>query len=549
MTRRSRRVFLLLTLALLIGDAVMVGFSYHNAQKLIQQSLEEQGEKLHAAYEVAYAATLSNMLQLATFIASDPVLQHHFLQGKLAVEYEGGGPGGEEAARHRRALLAEVGPAWKQMTDRFDARQLHFHLGPGSTSFLRVHRPDKFGDNMDTVRHTVVDTNRDKTPRTGFETGRVYSGLRGVVPMWTRHRDETVYIGALEVGTSFNEMFRVLDNQLDAGIATLLKMPHIRDNMWSHAIDTQYARIYRECDCAIEARSRPGLETVLEHYADQGLSESPFGRFGSEHIFVGGRHLAVTHWPLHDYYGITRQTAEPVGAVLIWRDISGDIEALNNSLRDNILIAVLSFAVLELLLFWSVRLVTRQLESTITERTAELDRANERLEELAQTDELTGLNNRRHFMSQLEQEVERAQRHNLPLVLAMADLDHFKQVNDRFGHITGDHALQAVSACLRTACRSYDILGRYGGEELMVILPQTALLTAQPVLERLRTQVEKLNIESNDGRPVALTISIGVASLQPGQSAAELIDVADKLLYEAKAQGRNRLSVQQTATQ
>jgi diguanylate cyclase (GGDEF)-like protein len=547
MTKRSRRVFILLSLALLFGDAVLVGLGYYNTDKVLQQSLEEQGEKLRAAYEVAYAATLSNMLQMATFIANDPHVQQRFLAGKLAVEREGGGAGGEQAQHHRQALLQEVGPAWQRMTDRFDVRQLHFHLGPGSLSFLRVHKPQKYGDRMDDVRHTIVDTNGELRPRTGFETGRVYSGLRGVVPMWAEHEGKRVHVGALEVGTSFSEMFTLVDRQLDVGTAALLRLHHVEENMWQSAINTQFSKLYQDCQCAIEASSRPGLEKILHHYAQRGLSQSPFTDFRSEHLVIGGRHLAVTFWPLFDYYALSRNTGEQVGAILMWRDISDEVAALNRSLRDNIIIALLGFLLLELLLYWSVRMVTRQLESTIAQRTDELDRANSKLTELAQTDELTGLNNRRHFMALMSREVERARRHGKPLTLAMADLDHFKQVNDRFGHSTGDHALQVVASTLRRGSREYDILGRYGGEELMILLPETDLPTAEAVLERLRQAVADLHIESADGERVPLTISIGVTQLRQGDSSDELLDAADKQLYLAKEQGRNRLCSESSA--
>ncbi|MGM0594802.1 MAG: diguanylate cyclase, partial [Pseudomonadota bacterium] len=392
----------------------------------------------------------------------------------------------------------------------------------------------------DEVRYTVVDTNREKRPRSGFETGRVYSGLRGVVPMWADHNGETVHTGALEVGTSFEEMFRLLDGQLGVGSAALLKVQHVERNMWQSAIDTQFARLYEGCNCTVEASSRPGLEPLLDYYSANG-GNGVLDSFGSDHLVVGGRHIAVTHWPLFDYYARSRDTGESVGAILMWRDISKEVAVHNASLRQNIIIAVISFLLLELLLLWSVRWVTRQLEATITERTVELDRANARLSELAQTDELTGLHNRRHFMALLEAEIKRSHRSGHPLTLAMADLDHFKQVNDRFGHTVGDHALQAVAGTLRQGSRQYDIVGRYGGEELTIVLPGLDLEEARRVLERLRQQVAALTLESGEGEPVSLTISMGVAPLRPGMNADELIDQADKLLYCAKEQGRNRL--------
>lgn len=541
MTPRSRKVFLLLSLALLLADTAVVGISYHNARKAFEQSLQEHGSQLRASFEVGYAATLSNMLQMATFIANDPHIQHLFLAGKRAVEREGGGAGGSEAARHRQALLEEVAPAWQRMTEQFEVRQLHFHLGPGSLSFLRVHKPEKFGDRMDDVRYTIVDTNAERTPRTGFETGRVYSGLRGVVPVWAREGGERIYVGAVEVGTSFSEMYRVLDKQLGSGAATLLKLRHVKDNMWRSAIDTQFAQLYQGCSCAIEATSRPGIEAVIRHYSDRGLSSTPFDRFHSEHIKVEGKHLAVTYWPLADYYALSRDTGEQVGAILMWRNIDKEVTALNGSLQSNLLIAVAGFLLLELLIYWTVRLVTGRLEQEVAVRTRELHHANKRLAALAQTDELTGLHNRRHFTTLLDQEVERCKRLHKPMSLAMLDLDHFKSVNDEFGHPMGDHVLQVVAGILRRNCREYDVLGRYGGEEMIIMFPETGLDIAQIVSERLREEIAAVAITSPSGRPVPLTTSIGIAQLHPGDNADELVDAADKALYQAKKAGRNRV--------
>ena len=547
MTPRSRKVFLLLSLALLFADTAVVGISYYNARQAFDQSLQEQGNHLRAGFEVAYAATLSNMLQMATFIANDPHIQQTFLAGKRAVEREGGGAGGSEAARLRQALLKEVAPAWQRMTEQFEVRQLHFHLGPGSLSFLRVHKPEKFGDHMDDVRHIIVDTNADQTPRTGFETGRVYSGLRGVVPVWAEENGKRVYAGAVEVGTSFTEMYRVLDNQLTAGAATLLKLRHVEDNMWSSAIDTQFAQLYEGCNCAIEATSRLGIDPIIKHYSTRGLNKTPFDVFHSEHIKVQGKHFAVTYWPLYDYYALSRNTGEQVGAILMWRDIEKDIAAFNRSLQSNLLIAVVGFLLLELLIYWTVRLVTGRLEQEVALRTRELNHANKRLAALAQTDELTGLYNRRHFTELLDQEVERCQRLRKPMSLAMADLDYFKSVNDEFGHPMGDHVLQIVAGILRRNCREYDVLGRYGGEEMVIIFPETELATAQHVCERLREEIAAVRITAPDGRAVPLSTSIGIAQLQAGDNADELIDTADKALYQAKKEGRNRVCLAETA--
>jgi len=127
--------------------------------------------------------TYRSMQLMSEFICHDKNLNQLFLSGKKAIDMHSA-TGDKLADRVRDQLLHEVKPAWDQLISKFDVRQLHYHLGPGSLSFLRVHKPEKYGDRMDELRYTVVDTNATGIGRTGFETGRIYSGLRSVSPVW-----------------------------------------------------------------------------------------------------------------------------------------------------------------------------------------------------------------------------------------------------------------------------------------------------------------------------------------------------------------------------
>ncbi|MCM0613932.1 GGDEF domain-containing protein [Marinobacter sediminum] len=191
------------------------------------------------------------------------------------------------------------------------------------------------------------------------------------------------------------------------------------------------------------------------------------------------------------------------------------------------------------------------LEERVRERTEELQRANKRLKSISLTDGLTQVANRRQFDDKLHTEWKRAVRHGYSLSLVLLDIDHFKSVNDRFGHLVGDDCLITVAAiCANEIKRSGDLLARYGGEEFVVLLPATTEEGAARVAERLRNTVETSSMYPGaQETPVSLSISAGVATMKPEPDGRpeELVRRADEALYGAKAAGRNRVMPYQEA--
>jgi len=164
------------------------------------------------------------------------------------------------------------------------------------------------------------------------------------------------------------------------------------------------------------------------------------------------------------------------------------------------------------------------------------------LENLSITDELTGIANRRHFEWRLAEEVERARRYQYPLSALMLDLDHFKRVNDTYGHQIGDIVLQQIAQRLKRVLRRTDFLARYGGEEFVVLAPQTPADRALILAERLRQVIAESPISVSPDLQLRITISIGVAVFpEHAQNGNELVRAADEALYKAKQTGRNRV--------
>lgn len=166
----------------------------------------------------------------------------------------------------------------------------------------------------------------------------------------------------------------------------------------------------------------------------------------------------------------------------------------------------------------------------------------QQVQQLAITDELTGAYNRRYFYELVDLELARSKRYNHPVSLLMIDLDNFKTVNDRFGHATGDQVLKGVAEQIQRTVRECDTLGRYGGEEFVLLLPETPLDKAVEVAERLRRMIEAHKIMV-DGIEISITLSIGAAAIGADcKDSDALLQRADRAMYEAKAAGRNRVS-------
>lgn len=216
--------------------------------------------------------------------------------------------------------------------------------------------------------------------------------------------------------------------------------------------------------------------------------------------------------------------------------ITFDIENIRSKSKNNTIYAIIfgllsiSF-LLGLIFFFTVRLI---------KKTSEIQ---QRFEYLAITDGLTGIFNRRHIMTRFNEEFERAKRLKNNLGCIMIDIDRFKSINDEFGHLVGDEALREISVRIKNVIRIYDVLGRYGGEEFLVVLPDTDFDDTRSLAERIRENV-KANMFLATDMPlhIHITISLGIERMTDGDNSIDdIIKRADDGLYKAKNSGRDRV--------
>ena len=270
-----------------------------------------------------------------------------------------------------------------------------------------------------------------------------------------------------------------------------------------------------------------GFRRIME------LDEEPVGRSLSD--FLHGRDGG------EPAFALSRQAELPLPNLLHSTRAGCSFACCIYELDDGFLVVAEPQTISDLEMVETISQLTEKLGGVLRDarrRNTQLRDANERATLLMHSDSLTGLGNRRYFESRLDEAISYAARHRHPLSLAMADLDHFKRINDTYGHEGGDRALQAFADVLLRLTRREDVVARFGGEEFLVLLPETGGDRAAAFAERVRIATSELEVLGDDHR---ITVSIGVAELEGGESGESMIKRADEALYEAKAEGRDRV--------
>lgn len=383
---KKHRLFLILSLLIAIIDGSFVVLTYKQAKHNLHIDEQQKAINHFAAFDISYQATQENMAQIANIVANTSSYQSLFLKGKQSVELEGGGSGGEKAKQARDDLHNAIQKNWQQFTEKFDARQLHFHLGPGSTSFLRAHKPQKFGDNMDNIRHTIVDTNQLQQPVMGFETGRVYSGIRGTSPAFIINAEgKYEHIGTVEAGASFALVLNNLISKSNINAAVLLYEEHLRKNVWPDYLKQRLLETPAINGLVLEQTTSEQITPLikLSSYSAHTHSQVQDSDIDLQIITLDGHFYLYATKPLRDYLGTKNPAEQDAGQIVIWQDISEDYALFNYHLNINIFYALVTFLIIEILVFIAIRIVSNQLNKTIQQKTLELNSRNHVLEQLA----------------------------------------------------------------------------------------------------------------------------------------------------------------------
>jgi len=325
---------------------------------------------------------------------------------------------------------------------------------------------------------------------------------------------------------------------MEAERSSLFLIDSERGEMWAkiaQGVETEEIRFPLGVGIAGTVGATGEIINIPDAYKD--------ARFNPEFDRKTGFHTrSILCMPLKNIVGQT------IGAIQVLNRMNGafdrDDEALLTALASQAAVAIDNAD-----LYRKLNDLNQSLEEKVQERTAELMRANERLstlnkelEEITVTDGLTQVHNRQYFMDHLRQEVKRSNRYGTNVSLLMFDIDHFKSVNDTYGHQAGDAVLVGVTKLISERLRETDLFARYGGEEFCLLGMAMDQGNAFMLAERMREYIARASFEHN-GRQLHVTVSIGVSSWAPAlkDNFEEMIRLADAALYKAKAEGRNRV--------
>ncbi len=400
----------------------------------------------------------------------------------------------------------------------YNFSQIHFHLDNG-VSFLRFHNPDVYGDSLVDIRESVDIVMTEHRPVIGFEEGRFLSGYRYVYPIF----HDTQYVGSVELSVSatsvIKELYKSMD-QVDIGMildVDSLSSVRVEDLYLYHMTSLLSDKYVIEKENLNIINSTPkSLNLINDSSFNEALIEKINGDLlgkTSFDVYLNylGKNYLIHFDELRNIAGIH------VGYIGIVR--LDDRISIFAQERSQLVLIVTGITMLMISIFYLVM------------------KKEEAINKYAMTDSLTGIYNRGTFIDFSRKLLARQRREHSPVSLAMIDIDNFKDANDQFGHRVGDKVLGEIANVILDCIRDSDVIARYGGDELVLLLPDTELDVAECVLERIRFIVESTIFTKIKN----ITVSIGVHQIAPHETLDDAIMKADIALYRAKELGRNQV--------
>jgi len=414
----------------------------------------------------------------------------------------------------RKELYKELFSVYQELEEN-NLRQLHFHL-PGSISFLRFHRPDKYGDSLKGIRLSIDAVNESKKEVHGFEEGRIFNGFRHVFPLFDGNR----FVGTVELSYSFDAIKELASRLYPSQYDLILKKELIESTVFNEEQSNYSDSLF---EGFVQDKTLKQEETIFspETIKKIILKLTSEKKLDLDHrynqlyeIEIDGNGYSVVFNALYSFDN------EKVGYIIRYKS-EDYFQLLKKDLWESLILGmIINLIVAVVISYFLYRLALQK----------------EQLHKMATTDALTGIANRSTLEKTFKIWSNYAKRYDEMFCMIFFDVDHFKQINDRFGHNLGDEALKDLSRLVLENLRETDIFGRWGGEEFVIVLTKTSLHEAEKVAEKLRSMISQ-----NEFQHGSMSCSFGVSQYDGSENIESLIARTDALLYEAKEKGRNRV--------
>lgn len=423
--------------------------------------------------------------------------------------------------RDRDALLELTIPLAAEFQQHYDIT--HFYLvEPDRTVFLRPYNPSRTGGVIS--RQTMLKAQEAGVAVHGLVLGSLATlTLRYVIPWY----DQDELLGFIELGMEVQHILLEMAKMLRADLISVVRKEFIsRDRFEAGKEHFGFKGSWEDYpDMVIAHQTMSDLPDALKDWLVTGHD-----------AFSGPRNIYTVHRGRHLWGGIIHKpdiAGEDVVDLIIVHDATDQMKALRNTMLTNLGVSALLLVSLLLLL----SSVTRRAGKSIEAAHKLLQSQNSLLDTLSNTDQLTGIANRRRIQQIIEQEIDRFNRYNKPFCVFLLDIDHFKAVNDNYGHETGDRVIVELVGLVQSVIRRTDTFGRWGGEEFILVCPETCLQAAQTIAGKIRATVREYEFT----RGLDITLSIGVSEFQSGATLKETLVEVDRKMYLAKQKGRDRV--------
>ncbi|WP_428739858.1 diguanylate cyclase [Sulfurimonas sp.] len=403
---------------------------------------------------------------------------------------------------------------------KLGVRQFHFHL-PGVKSFLRFHRPEKFGDSLVDVRESIVYVNRYKRPIECFEEGRIFNGFRHVYPIFKDKKFVgTVEISysfkaflehVLEVNTQTSYLFLVNNDVINEKVFQDEKINYMRSAFEHYSIDKK------------TLNNSMGISLNDIFSINKSIASEVAQKIEAQDNFTIVTHIGnVENQSVVVSFIAVRNFDKKKVAYIVGYNYSITMDIVKKRSSQVLVLLSIVNAIMAFLIFALLRREKRKTELASKE---------------AIHDPLTGILNRRGFDKILGHKVSVSRRYTSDLSIIFFDIDHFKSINDAYGHDAGDVALKELTEIIKKQIRESDIFARWGGEEFAILLPMSSLSDALLLTEKLQKKIEDMHFSVVEH----LTCSFGVTQLKQNDQVETFLKRVDEFLYLAKTTGRNKI--------